>query len=98
MRTFREAYDRFEQAVSSGRKTLLDPYGAGDPSEFFAVATESFFERPLALRREHAALYEELARYYCVDPALWSPAAASASTPARMRGGRVRRRRPRGRG
>jgi len=96
-RAFGEAYDRFERAVSSGRSTMLDPYGAGDPSEFFAVATESFFERPVALRHEYPSLYEELARYYCVDPASWSPPAGT-STAARMRPGRARRRRPRGRG
>ncbi len=70
-RVFRDAYDDFERAAASKRRTLIDSYGVGDPAEFFAVVTESFFERPLALRREHAALYDVLARYYRVDPASW---------------------------
>jgi len=78
--TFKQAYDRFERATASNRRTLVDAYGAGDPSEFFAVVTESFFERPLALRREYADLYDVLARYFHVDPASWE-LAASVSSP-----------------
>lgn len=74
-RVFHDAYDKFERAAASKRRTLIDTYGAGDPAEFFAVVTESFFERPLALKREHAALYDVLARYYRVDPASWESAA-----------------------
>jgi Mlc titration factor MtfA (ptsG expression regulator) len=73
---FTDAYERFERA--GGRRSVVDDYGMGDPSEFFAVVTESFFERPLALRREQPALYDVLARYYCVDPAEWETTAAAA--------------------
>ncbi|HET6349303.1 MAG TPA: M90 family metallopeptidase, partial [Candidatus Krumholzibacteria bacterium] len=59
-RAFTAAYERFESG--GGRGSVVDEYGAGDPSEFFAVVTESFFERPLALRREQPALYEVLSR------------------------------------
>ncbi len=45
----------------------LDPYGATHEAEFFAVATESFFERPEALARELPALYALLAGYYQQD-------------------------------
>lgn len=96
-RVFNEAYESFERAAASGRRTLIDRYGAGDPAEFFAVVTESFFERPLALRREYAALYDTLARYYRVDPASWEPSGAVANDGAAMRRARVhgrRRRRP----
>jgi len=93
---FSEAYDRFERAAASNRRTPVDPYGAGDPSEFFAVVTESFFERPLALRREYPGLYAVLARYYRVDPAEWT--AGTASTGALSEPRRTpRRRRPRAR-
>lgn len=87
---FTEAYDRFERG---GGRSIVDPYGAGDPAEFFAVVTESFFERPLALRREQPALYDVLARYYCVDPESWSPSTASSGALAAPR--RARRRRSR---
>jgi Mlc titration factor MtfA (ptsG expression regulator) len=48
----------------------LDPYGATDPGEFFAVATEAFFDQPLALQEHEPALYDVLARFYRQDPAL----------------------------
>ena len=50
---------------------LISAYGATDPAEFFAVVSELFFERPAELRREHAALYEQLRRVYRTDPATW---------------------------
>lgn len=98
---FTAAYDHFERAAAANRRTLVDPYGAGDPAEFFAVVTESFFERPLALRREYAALYDVLARYYRVDPASWQapvPASASREAVAPAREAQRRRRRSRRRG
>ncbi len=53
------------------RPTLLDPYGAVNRAEFFAVASESFFLRPVELRRRHAALYRLLAEWYRQEPADW---------------------------
>jgi Mlc titration factor MtfA (ptsG expression regulator) len=98
-RAFNAAYDHFERAAASNRRTLIDAYGAGDPAEFFAVATESFFERPLALRREYSDLYDEMARYYRVDPGAWqSGARASAPVAAVSKPRRARKRRPRGSG
>jgi len=47
---------------------VLDDYGAEDPGEFFAVATETFFTRPAALREHHSDLYEVLAEYFRQDP------------------------------
>ena len=58
-----------ERAALEGRPDVLDEYGATDPAEFFAVATETFFERPAALERERPALYDALRRYYRQDPA-----------------------------
>ncbi len=48
---------------------VIDTYGATNEAEFFAVATEVFFEKPKVLRRKAPELYEQLARYYEVDPA-----------------------------
>jgi Mlc titration factor MtfA (ptsG expression regulator) len=50
-------------------KNVLRPYGATNEAEFFAVATEAFFEKPLQLKGKSPELYEELKRYYLVDPA-----------------------------
>jgi len=60
-------------AEAAGLPTVLDPYGATNAAEFFAVATETFFERPCELRAGHPALYAELQRFYCQDPARYSP-------------------------
>jgi Mlc titration factor MtfA (ptsG expression regulator) len=51
------------------RNSLLDPYGATSEAEFFAVATECFFDRPLDLRHEHQDLYALLRDYFNQDPA-----------------------------
>jgi MtfA peptidase len=64
-------YERLRRASEEGRPSVLDDYGAEDPAEFFAVATEAFFERPVELRAKHAALYEELRAFYAQDPAAW---------------------------
>jgi len=62
-------YERLQRASRLGRSTVLDQYGATDPAEFFAVATECFFEKPHVLRKRHAELYEELKSFYRQDPA-----------------------------
>ncbi|MFO0960298.1 MAG: M90 family metallopeptidase [Isosphaeraceae bacterium] len=47
----------------------LDIYGAEDPGEFFAVATEAFFANPVRLSNRHPALYDQLRRFYRLDMA-----------------------------
>ncbi len=69
-RVMTEEHGRLVEAVERGqRAAVLDLYGATNPAEFFAVATEAFFQKPIELRREHASLYETLASYYRQDPA-----------------------------
>jgi Mlc titration factor MtfA (ptsG expression regulator) len=67
-RVLSEAYEKLRRDVSRGRHTVLDRYGATNPAEFFAVATECFFEKPAALRRKYPELYEELKEFYRQDP------------------------------
>jgi Mlc titration factor MtfA (ptsG expression regulator) len=55
--------------LHEGLRTDIDPYGATNPAEFFAVVTEMFFEKPRAMSRRHPALYAELAAFYKQDPA-----------------------------
>lgn len=50
---------------------VLDDYGTTDAGEFFAVATEAFFVRPIELREHHPDLYEVFAAFYHLDPAAW---------------------------
>ncbi len=49
--------------------SLLDPYGAQHPAEFFAVASEVFFVEPGALLETLPALYALLQAFYLQDPA-----------------------------
>lgn len=70
-RVLGEEYARLREQAAAGEPTLLSDYGATDPAEFFAVATEAFFEQPARLWQEHPALYGELARYYRLDPRGW---------------------------
>ena len=60
-----------QQRVATGQPSLLSDYGATDPAEFFAVASEVFFEQPQRLAAEHAALYRELSGLYRVNPLSW---------------------------
>jgi hypothetical protein len=68
-------YDALVRAVERHRPTLLDEYGAESPAEFFAVATEAFFELAGDLKAAHPALYEQLSRFYRQDPAAYMPPA-----------------------
>jgi MtfA peptidase len=64
-------YQALCDAVDRGEEPLIDPYGSESTAEFFAVATETFFEAPSELRHEHPALYAGLADFYGLDPAGW---------------------------
>jgi MtfA peptidase len=67
-------YEQLIIDAREGRATLLDTYGATNEAEFFAVATECFFDCPILLRSEHPRLYELLGEYYRQDPAArWQP-------------------------
>ena len=59
-------------ADETGIPSLLDTYGATNPAEFFAVATEAFFERPRALRARRPELYRQFQQFFRQDPALYS--------------------------
>ena len=65
-------FETLSRDAAAGRPTVLDVYGATEPAEFFAVATECFFERPQPLRERHPALYGELKQFYRQDPAAQS--------------------------
>jgi len=66
-------YAKLQAALARGEPTFLDPYAATDPAEFFACSSELFYERPTDLAIHHPALYNELRRFYCVDPLRWHP-------------------------
>ena len=62
-------YNLLVEETEDGRADILDDYGAENPAEFFAVATETFFEKARSLREKHSRLYEVLRGYYRQDPA-----------------------------
>lgn len=64
-------YDLLRLRARNVEDDVIDRYGATSPAEFFAVATEVFFERPQALAARHPRLYEVLRDYFQVDPGLW---------------------------
>jgi Mlc titration factor MtfA (ptsG expression regulator) len=66
-----QEYARLRQQAAFGEPALLDFYGATSPAEFFAVASEAFFERPREMAALHPALFGELRALYRVDPATW---------------------------
>ncbi len=71
VRVMTREYESLVAAAERGEETLLDPYGATAPAEFFAVVTETFFELPDQLRVQHPELFSLLTAYYRVDPAGW---------------------------
>jgi MtfA peptidase len=62
-------YRELVSEIDKGHRTDIDPYGAISPAEFFAVVTECFFENPVALKRKHPELYDQLRLFYRQDPA-----------------------------
>jgi Mlc titration factor MtfA (ptsG expression regulator) len=57
-------YDTLNDQLESGLRTVIDPYAATNPAEFFAVVTEHFFEQPHVLHDAHPELWEVFADYY----------------------------------
>ncbi len=69
---FAEEYRKLRERVEKRQRSVIDEYGASEPAEFFAVATETFFEKGRKLRTQHPELYEQLRVLYQVDPAEWT--------------------------
>ncbi|APV51279.1 hypothetical protein BWI17_17265 [Betaproteobacteria bacterium GR16-43] len=89
----RDRYPRWSQVMShefsqlqyraaTAQPSLMSYYGATNPAEFFAVATEVFFEQPREMAALHPALYEELSALYRVDPASWARPTSPSVLPA----------------
>ena len=65
-----KAFKDFQRRVDRGEETPLDPYGAELPTEFFAVASEAFFETPELLKSEYPDVYEQFKLFYRQDPSV----------------------------
>ncbi|MEK6686544.1 MAG: M90 family metallopeptidase [Pseudomonadota bacterium] len=66
---FSRAYTKFCHQVNREQETIIDPYAAESPAEFFAVLSEAFFELPLITQQCFPSVYEQLALFYRQDPA-----------------------------
>lgn len=71
----KDEYERWKRVMSAhfndlvrraaaGAPSLIDHYGATNPAEFFAVATEAFYERGAEMRAHLPELYGTLRSYY----------------------------------
>jgi MtfA peptidase len=69
VQTCSREYLRLRRNIEKGKPTFLDGYGATDEAEFFAVATEQFFDQPLLMIKHAPDLYRVLKEYYRQDPA-----------------------------
>lgn len=68
--------DVYDDLVAGVARPPMRWYGATNPGEFFAVASEVFFEQPRELQTGEPALYDVLARFYRQDPAGREPVPA----------------------
>lgn len=64
---FQSEFDRFRRQVDAGADTMLDPYAAESPDEFFAVASETYFSAPAMLREAHPGIHRELRAFYRIE-------------------------------
>lgn len=70
-RVMNREFKILRDSAKRGKRSVMDHYGASEPGEFFAVLTETFFEKPKQLRDRHPLLYEEARQFYNLDPASW---------------------------
>ncbi len=66
---FSKAYTKFCKQVDLGDETIIDPYAAESPAEFFAVLSEVFFTMPSVIKQHFPSVYEQLAMFYRQDTA-----------------------------
>ncbi|MEM6883420.1 MAG: M90 family metallopeptidase [Verrucomicrobiota bacterium] len=71
-RVLGQEYEDLEERLFQGKDSVFDAYGATDPAEFFAVVTETFFEKPKQMKKRHPELYDQFRNFYKLDPLEWS--------------------------
>ena len=67
-RVFSTAWDRLRDEQRNGVELPIDPYALESPAEFFAVASEQFFETPATLREHLPDVYRQLEQFYRQHP------------------------------
>lgn len=71
-RVMQAEYERLLDDIEHEREHLIDEYGATNPAEFFAVCTETFFEKPHQLHKHHPELFAQFKTFFKQDPATWN--------------------------
>ncbi|WP_445777352.1 M90 family metallopeptidase [Shewanella sp.] len=66
-----EEFKQLQHCAAHHKPSLFSYYGATNPAEFFAVISESFFERPAEFYQQHQQLYQELSQFYQLNPIHW---------------------------
>jgi len=66
-----EEFNALHERARQGDNRVLDAYGTVSPAEFFAVASESFFEKPAQMQQRLPELYEQLQTFYNLNPVSW---------------------------
>ena len=66
-----EEFNALHERAKRGENKVLDEYGTVSPAEFFAVASESFFEKPGQMKKRLPELYKQLQTFYNIDPVSW---------------------------
>jgi len=69
--TMKPEFDTLVKRSQKNKRSVMDDYGAENPAEFFAVATETFYEKPNQLKKKHPELYTLFTKYYGVNPLEW---------------------------
>lgn len=72
--TFSDAYRKLTGQLDSHISSEINPYGATNPAEFFAVVSEYFFTCPKTLQHFSSGVYEQLRLFYRQDPHRWKVA------------------------
>jgi Mlc titration factor MtfA (ptsG expression regulator) len=70
-RVLGEEYEALQNRKRRHGRSVMNKYGATNPAEFFAVATETFFDKAKQMKKKHPELYDELKDYYRLDPGEW---------------------------
>ena len=70
-RVMSKAYNDLKELYEKHKKGFLDAYALTNEAEFFAVATEVFFEQPQKLKKYEPELYDILKEFYGLDPIQW---------------------------
>jgi len=70
-RVMSREFKQLQKRADRRAKAVMDHYGATNPAEFFAVLTETFYEKPRQLKKKHPELYAAMQDCFQVDPLAW---------------------------